>query len=427
LDNLTHTLIGALVGETAARITSSNKAGLEPARRRDLLVTVAAVSSNLPDLDFIYSAITRNKLAYLLQHRGFTHTVIGLVIAAAVTLLACEGWCRWRRWNLARSDRLQLGGIALLTLLLHVAMDFANSYGVHPFWPFYNGWLYGDSIFIVEPLLWAAAAPLTFLFRSLAARVLVALALVAGIGLGFGSGLMPATFALILTMVSIAMLVIGYRAAPRTALFAGIALWIAVTAIFAAAHGIAKRQMAGLTARQFEGAQLLDNVLTPMPSNPVCWDSLLLLVRGDEYMIWHATWSIAPSVIAADACPTRMVATEMTAPNVAVPAANDASVHWWGEVAMPRDQIAKLAATNCEAAAFLRFARAPWSAQQDGRTVIGDLRYDREAGLGFAELALQEETARCPQHVPPWTPPREDLIRENPVIPAQETVTSSSR
>ena len=32
--------------------------------------------------------------------------------------------------------------------LLHLGMDFLNSYGVHPFWPIQNRWVYGDSVFI---------------------------------------------------------------------------------------------------------------------------------------------------------------------------------------------------------------------------------------------------------------------------------------
>ena len=35
---------------------------------------------------------------------------------------------------------------------LHLAMDFANNYGVHPFWPLSGRWFYGDTIFIIEPL-----------------------------------------------------------------------------------------------------------------------------------------------------------------------------------------------------------------------------------------------------------------------------------
>jgi inner membrane protein len=44
--------------------------------------------------------------------------------------------------------------------------------------------------------------------------------------------------------------------------------------------------------------------------------------------------------------------------------------------------------------------------------LIGDLRYDREPDLGFAELALPDELPQCPRNVPPWMPPRSDVLKE---------------
>ena len=219
MDNLTHTLIGVLVGETAARTTSASQDGLQPQQRRNLMVTLAGIASNLPDLDFLASAISRNKLEYLLEHRGYTHTLLGTVLMAVLLWSACEGWCRWRKWTLSRSDRLQLSAVTLLALLLHVAMDFTNNYGVHPFWPFYNGWLYGDSVFIWEPLLWTAAAPLVFILRTMIARILVAALLATAIAVCLTSGLVLPAFAIFMTVLTAAMLLVGRyaRAAERIA------------------------------------------------------------------------------------------------------------------------------------------------------------------------------------------------------------------
>ena len=60
----------------------------------------------------------------------------------------------------------------------------------------------------------------------------------------------------------------------------------------------------------------------------------------------------------------------------------------------------------------LRWMRMPFATHDGERLVLGDLRYDRERGLGFAELGLPPDAPppeRCPAHVPPWTPWREDL------------------
>lgn len=421
MDNLTHTLIGVLVGETVARTTSATCDGLPQQQRRNLFVTLMAVGSNLPDLDFLYSAITGSKLDYLLQHRGHTHTVAGALIIAVLMFLACEAWCRWRKWTLSPRDRIHVASLTALALLMHIAMDFTNTYGVHPFWPFYNGWLYGDSMFIWEPLLWAAAAPLVFILRTQAARIFVASLLAVAVAVSFGGGVVPIVFVVALALLALTMLFIGYRAAPRTALIAGIAVWFGVTAGFAAARAAADRQIEAFVSQEFTAMNTLDRALTPMPANPVCWDVMLALTDGDRYVIRHGTWSLAPTWMSAQQCPGRDLFRNITAPISPMPispmpvsAMPDANttVRWRGEIIMPRDQVAQLAASSCEAAAFMRFARMPWILRRDGGSVMGDLRYDREPGLGFAEIELDEKSGGCPSYIPPWIPPRTDLLQE---------------
>ena len=47
--------------------------------------------------------------------------------------------------------------------------------------------------------------------------------------------------------------------------------------------------------------------------------------------------------------------------------------------------------------------------QRAGHWLLGDLRYDREPGLAFAEVELPDGKP-CPR-APPWIPPRADLLR----------------
>ena len=412
MENLTHTLIGVLVGETAARSTVTSADGLPPQRRRNFLVTLAAIASNAPDLDLLASLIGRNKLDYLLEHRGYTHTLAGALIIAAVLCATCEIWCRWRRWSLSTQDRLQLAGIAVLSLLLHIAMDFTNNYGVHPLWPFYNGWLYGDTIFIWEPLLWTAAAPLVFLLRTTVARTLVAALLATAIAVCFTSGLVPLPLALLMTLLTVAMLWIGRRAAPQIALLSGIAAWFGVTTAFAISHGIVRQQLQSFVVQRWPAVTVLDYVLTPMPANPVCWDVMLPMIDGNEYVIRHGTWSLLPKLLAATHCPGHDLFRHITAPITAVTDPPQQVVSWLGEIRLPRTQVSELASQNCEAAAFLRFARVPWTLRRGHHWIIGDLRYDREPELGFAELELNDGALRCPSNVPPWIAPRSDLLAQ---------------
>jgi len=412
LDNLTHTLAGVLVGETFARTTSPSPSGLSPPQRRNLLVTLMAVASNVPDLDFLSSVVSGDKLEYLLEHRGHTHTVIGAFVAAALLYFASEAWCRWRRWPLVARDRWHIAAAALLALLLHVTMDFTNNYGVHPFWPVDNRWLYGDTIFIWEPLLWTAAAPLIFILRTMLARVLVGALLAAALAACFGSGLVPIGFAALATGLTLAMLGIARKAKPVTALLTGIALWLSITATFAFSRHAVETQVRRFTAEALPQMTALDYVLTPFPANPVCWDVMLPMTDANRYVIRRGTWSLWPAVLPAARCPGRELLSNITAPMTRVSDGESPAAIWHGEVVMPRTELAELAAGYCDAAALMHFARVPWAMQRENTWIVGDLRYDREAELGFAEIELTNDLAACPSPLPPWLPPRGDLLLE---------------
>jgi inner membrane protein len=410
LDNLTHTLVGVLVGETVARTTSSSDTGLDPQRRRNVIVTTSAIASNLPDLDFVPSLFTSDKLQYLLEHRGHTHTIVGTLLIALTVGAAFELWFHFRKWRVSSTDRVQLFGVTLLALLLHVGMDFTNNYGVHPFWPFYNGWLYGDSIFIWEPLLWTAAAPLVFLLRTKIARTLVGALLATALAVCFTSGLVPLAGSLLMTLLAGIMLLVGQRAAPKPALFSGIAMWIAITGLFAFNRSVAEAQIRDLIASRIPDTEVIDYVLTPMPADPLCWDVMLPMLDDEHYVIRHGSWSILPGVVSSAQCPGRALFNNITAPMTSISGLDSASVRWHGEITMPRDQIATLAREHCTVAEFMRFVRVPWSLRRDTSWIVGDLRYDREPGLGFAEIELKDgATVSCPRPAP-WIPPRSDLL-----------------
>jgi inner membrane protein len=410
LDNVTHTLISVLVGESAARATADVRSGLPGATRRNLMVSLMAVGGNLPDLDFLYSAVTGDKLDYLLHHRGHTHTVIGALAAAALLLIATDVWLRWKRLRPTRPDRIVLLAIALAAPLLHIAMDSLNNYGVHPFWPFYDGWLYGDSVFIVEPLLWAAAAPLGFLLRTRLSRGLVLAALAGGVALVFFSGLVPIPLAAAFGLLAASMLAAGRLTPPRIALTLALVAWLGVTTMFAAASRVAAGRTQTLAAQRFPDAILDDHVLTPLPVNPLCWEIILIQSSGDALALRRGLLSLAPRRLPANECPTRSAGATITAPLEPVQRPDNQEIRWSGELVSSRSQLSALFAADCRVAAFLRFARAPWLASVDGKLVLGDLRYDNEVSLGFAEIDLRANPTPCPRHVPLWAPPREHLL-----------------
>ena len=87
---------------------------------------------------------------------------------------------------------------------------------------------------------------------------------------------------------------------------------------------------------------------------------------------------------------------------------------WANEYVLPARTLRALALERCEAEAFLRWSRVPYVTAPDasGSRVLGDLRYDRNPGLDFSDVALPHARGRCPEYVPPWLPPRSDLLAE---------------
>jgi inner membrane protein len=410
MDNITHTLIGAMVGDIADRTVPVAAAGMRPATRRVIGLGLMVVGSNLPDADFLYSAMTGSKLDYLLQHRGYTHTIVGSLAFAALAFVCLAVWLRSRHIRWSSRDGRYLFALALLAPLLHIALDFTNSYGVHPFWPVRNDWFYGDAVFIVEPLLWATATPLLFTLHSTVARVLVGMALAAGVILSYATGLVPVALAVALTAIVVLLGGIARSASPGAALATGMGAWLGITALFFITGASADARLARILADEFPQARTLDRVLTPMPVNPVCREVFAVQIEGNQYVVRKATLTLLPQWLPAGKCPQRVLASAATAPLTATAAGSTAEIAWLGEFMLEKGRIGELARRSCTITALLTFARVPWAMPRGANWIIGDLRYDREPELGIAELETNLADEPCPGLVPPWTPPRSDLL-----------------
>jgi len=416
MDNLSHSLIGLIAGESIACSSYARReSGLAPGARRGLLVTLCVVGNNLPDLDLLYSYHpfahdTQAKLDYLLQHRGYTHTVLVCMLLAAISYAAVELWARWKRVSLAHHDRLLLAGVALFGVMLHLAMDFLNSYGVHPFWPLQNRWLYGDSVFIVEPLYWVAALPLLFTVRSKTARVMLALAPLIALVLCLLTGLATPVWCAGFALLAIAMLCVGAGASASAAVFTSAGVAVAVTAMFVICSHLAAHRIRAIAAADFAGDQLVDHVLTPAPMNPLCWDVLLLEIRDDRYAVRSGVLSILPALVPAQRCPRISNKQSAASPLVPLAAPVSAEVQWMGEFAMSRAQLASLVALHCQAAALMQFSRAPFTTKLQHQWVMGDLRFNRGRGADITSIGVgPPSSGECRSPVP-WTPPRADLL-----------------
>jgi inner membrane protein len=412
LDNLTHTLIGLAAGEAVAQCTGEDRHGLPVETRRSLIVVLAAVGGNLPDLDLFYSYVGPDgKLDYLLEHRGYTHSIVGCVLLAAILYGGAQAWIRSMGLTPSLRDSLELAAVCVFGTLLHIAMDSLNSYGVHPFWPLQNRWFYGDSVFIVEPLYWISIAPLCFVVRSSAARVLLALCLFAALVACIVWHAVAPAWSIAIALATAALLIVGRQTSRRTASLASVTAMICVTAAFVLSGSAAAHAADSIARANFSYERLLDHVLTPAPTNPLCWDVLMLGTDGDRYTIRHAMLSVAPGLMPARQCTNVLGGHGTTAPLLKVPLPDSAEIHWLGQVTMSRARLADLVREHCEAAELMQFARAPFIALFRHNWVIGDFRFDREPQLGMAEIELADGSrARC-SHNLPWIPPRADLLR----------------
>ena len=159
MDPLTHFLTGACIARTGFN-------------RRSAYATLTMVlAAEAPDLDTLWAI--RGPIASFTHHRGWTHTLLGLPVDAAVVLGGVWLWHRWKTRHEPDSDVLpgtpeqrrerergslpvhwgRLYLFALLALLSHLLLDWTNNYGLRPFFPFNPRWYAGSFVFIVEPVM----------------------------------------------------------------------------------------------------------------------------------------------------------------------------------------------------------------------------------------------------------------------------------
>lgn len=350
MENVTHSLIGLLLARATGRWVGSLRGA----------IWAAVLASNLPDADIVLGPFFEDRrLGYLVHHRGYTHTLLGAVALAVVA----TGVASWRD---RAAPRGRLLALSVLAAVLHVGADGWNNYGVHPFWPIDPDWHYGDTIFIVEPLLWCALLPLLWAGRVGRGLWVVAttfLAIVSTVVLGFGTTTGLLAFLLGLTWLQ------ATRPGPMIPLGAA----LAVLAAFAAGRSLAYGRL--------RGPDVIDVVLTPRPASPWCWEAIQTTLRDDTYTLMTARVSLIHSMDPQE-CATYPVRSR-TAPLVGE-WHTEGDVAWGPAFTGSVSALRAWTAKSCRADSVMRFARAPFYTD----TVIGDLRYDFEPELGFAEFEL---------------------------------------
>ena len=148
MDNLTHSLVGALLGQ----------AGLK--RKTALAMPTLIIAANIPDIDAA-CLFWLNGAEHLAFRRGITHGPLAMLILPILLWATMLGWDQWRRRANAERPAVHKGwllALACIGTLSHPAMDWLNTYGVRLLEPFSSRWSYGDSIFIIDVWLWLGLA-----------------------------------------------------------------------------------------------------------------------------------------------------------------------------------------------------------------------------------------------------------------------------
>ena len=148
MDPIAHTLVGAGLAQSGLK------------HRTPLATATLLIGANLPDVDVLSYAW--GETAALSFRRGWTHGVLAWVVLPLVLTGCMLAWDRWvRRRRAPRALPAAAGpllGLAGLAVLTHPVLDFLNVYGIRLLMPFTDRWYYGDTLFIVDPWVWAILA-----------------------------------------------------------------------------------------------------------------------------------------------------------------------------------------------------------------------------------------------------------------------------
>lgn len=408
MDNVTHSLAGLLLAEGAVQLRARLTGSEASPRFRAVAAISSLVAANLPDADLLYTGVGGEPLTYMLHHRGYTHTVVAALLGALLLWGAALIAVRWRAAP-ARDDSRWLLWLLLVSAMSHLVLDWTNSYGLHPFWPVDDRWYYGDSVFIVEPWFWIVSVPvLVAATTKRIARVLLSLVFAIGLVLAWRVSLVTTGAAAALTvgaMLSIALARV-LRPSRRVAVATG--AWVVVTLIMAARSASARAETLRAVRGADRTAEILDVVISPLPSNAVCMAVITVERSGAAYRVVTARVSSVPSIAAASSCGApRGVDASFRKPT----RRSTRAVQWDAEWTAPRSELASVARESCLALAALRFIRVPfWRAVDDSTLTLGDVRFGGGSGRGFSVVRVSRRSAHCPANVPPWVPPRADVI-----------------
>jgi inner membrane protein len=142
LDNITHTLAGALIAEMGLK------------RRSRFAFAACLLGANAPDIDvFVPLAFPVDGIEF---HRGPLHAIFAwpFLAAAIVAVLWLADWCVPPKEGGMRFRPSPLFVVAFLAVLTHPFLDWLTTYAIALLAPVSWHWYSGNAIFIVDWVYW---------------------------------------------------------------------------------------------------------------------------------------------------------------------------------------------------------------------------------------------------------------------------------
>lgn len=160
MDPITHGIAGALIGKAffakqPSSATGSSVPETRPVSTARVAIFAATLGAVFPDVDVFVDAFTRDPLAIVRYHRGFTHSFVGLPIFAFALAWLTRGFFVWyakrpgnEKWG--PPSLLLLFGIYAAGIASHILLDGCTSFGTRMLNPFSKDRVAWDLLFIVD-------------------------------------------------------------------------------------------------------------------------------------------------------------------------------------------------------------------------------------------------------------------------------------
>ena len=136
MDDITHALAGTLLAQA------------HPSKRKGLILACVA-GALVPDIDIVLTLWGRH--LYLTEHRGFTHSLLGVIPMSLFAAGIAWAWVRKKK-DPASFGMLWL--FALTGVISHILLDWCTSWGTMILWPNRTRFAL-DYLFIID--LWYAS------------------------------------------------------------------------------------------------------------------------------------------------------------------------------------------------------------------------------------------------------------------------------